>query len=125
MKVYSQKLGGTLSYYHDRYGLEADAVLHLENGRYALIEFKLGFNGRGKFLFMMFLPDEDKEAKDKLYIFMRNTRDKTLRKMYLYLDADYDKISKLIDDLKTKNMTVAWTTEDKRDMAADINEFID
>ena len=43
---------------------------------------------------MMFLPDEDKEAKDKLYIFMRNTRDKTLRKMYLYLDADYDKISK-------------------------------
>ena len=94
MKVYSQKLGGTLSYYHDRYGLEADAVLHLENGRYALIEFKLGSNGRGKFLFMMFLPDEDKEAKDKLYIFMRNTRDKTLRKMYLYLDADYDKISK-------------------------------
>ena len=42
LKVYSQKLGGTLSYYHDRYGLEADAVLHLEDGRYALIEFKLG-----------------------------------------------------------------------------------
>ena len=52
-------------------------------------------------------------------------RNNHLRKMYLYLDADYDKISKLIDDLKTKNMTVAWTTEDKRDMAADINEFID
>ena len=34
--------GGRLSYYHDRYGLEADAVLHLEDGRYALIEFKLG-----------------------------------------------------------------------------------
>ena len=47
LKVYSQKLRGTLSYYHDRYGLEADAVLHLENGRYALIEFKLGSNGRG------------------------------------------------------------------------------
>ena len=28
--------------YHDRYDLEADAVLHLEDGRYALIEFKLG-----------------------------------------------------------------------------------
>jgi hypothetical protein len=38
----SQSLGGKLSYYHDRYGLEADAVLHLEDGRYALIEFKLG-----------------------------------------------------------------------------------
>ena len=30
------------SYYHDRYGLEADAVLHLDDGRYALIECKLG-----------------------------------------------------------------------------------
>ncbi len=44
LKVYSQSLGGKLSYYHDRYGLEADAVLHLDDGRYALIEFKLGSN---------------------------------------------------------------------------------
>ncbi len=42
LKVYSAALGGTISYYHDRYGLEADCVLHLSNGRYALIEFKLG-----------------------------------------------------------------------------------
>lgn len=42
LKVYSQTLGGRLSYYHDRYGLEADAVLHLSDGRFALIEFKLG-----------------------------------------------------------------------------------
>lgn len=42
LKIYSQALGGTLSYYHDRYGLEADAVLHLADGRYALIECKLG-----------------------------------------------------------------------------------
>ena len=42
LRVYSQALGGKLSYYHDRYGLEADAVLHLNDGRYALIEFKLG-----------------------------------------------------------------------------------
>ena len=42
LKVYSQSLGGKLSYYYDRYGLEADAVLHLDDGRYALIEFKLG-----------------------------------------------------------------------------------
>ena len=31
-----------MSYYHDRYGLEADAFQHLDDGRYALIEFKLG-----------------------------------------------------------------------------------
>ncbi|MDE7153272.1 MAG: DUF4143 domain-containing protein [Muribaculaceae bacterium] len=42
LRVYSQALGGRLSYYHDRYGLEADAVLHLDDGRFALIECKLG-----------------------------------------------------------------------------------
>ena len=42
LRVYSQALGGKLSYYHDRYDLEADAVLHLYDGRYALLEFKLG-----------------------------------------------------------------------------------
>lgn len=42
LRAYSQSSYGVLSYYHDRYDLEADAVLHLEDGRYALIEFKLG-----------------------------------------------------------------------------------
>ena len=35
-------MNGEMSYYHDRYGLEADGVLHLKDGRYALMEFKLG-----------------------------------------------------------------------------------
>lgn len=42
LKVYSSADDGMISYYRDRYGLEADAVLHLDDGRYALIEFKLG-----------------------------------------------------------------------------------
>lgn len=42
LRAYSQNLGGELSYYHDRYGLESDLVLHLGDGRYALIECKLG-----------------------------------------------------------------------------------
>ncbi len=42
LKIYSSEHGGRVSYYRDRYGLEADAVLHLEDGRYALIEVKLG-----------------------------------------------------------------------------------
>lgn len=45
LKIYSSSLGGEVSYYHDRLGLEADAVLHLADGRYALIEVKLGQNG--------------------------------------------------------------------------------
>lgn len=42
LKIYSSSYDGRASYYHDRYGLEADCVLHLNDGRYALIEFKLG-----------------------------------------------------------------------------------
>lgn len=42
LKIYSSKFDGKISYYHDRYGLEADCVLHLNDGRFALIEFKLG-----------------------------------------------------------------------------------
>ena len=42
LKAYSAALGGELSYYHDRWNLEVDAVLHLSDGRYALVEIKLG-----------------------------------------------------------------------------------
>lgn len=45
LRAYSQNLGGELSYYHDRYGLGSDLVLHLGDGRYALIECKLGNPG--------------------------------------------------------------------------------
>ena len=42
LKSYAAEKNGTLSYYRDRYDLEADGVLHLDDGRYALLEFKLG-----------------------------------------------------------------------------------
>ena len=42
LRVYSASHDSRLSYYRDRYGLEADLVLHLDDGRYALIECKLG-----------------------------------------------------------------------------------
>ena len=45
LTVYSSLADGKISYYRDRHGLEADCVLHLKDGRYALIEFKLGSNG--------------------------------------------------------------------------------
>ena len=45
LRVYSQSMGGTISYYHDRYDLECDCVLHLRDGRYALIECKMGGSG--------------------------------------------------------------------------------
>jgi len=42
LRAYTSAIGGKLSYYRDRYGLESDCVLHLPDGRFALIEFKLG-----------------------------------------------------------------------------------
>lgn len=45
LTVYSSSVEGKISYYRDRYGLEADCVLHMKDGKYALIEFKLGSSG--------------------------------------------------------------------------------
>lgn len=42
LKAYSYDFYSNVGYYRDRYGLEADVVLHLGDGRYALIECKLG-----------------------------------------------------------------------------------
>ena len=42
LKAYTLDVESHVSYYRDRYGLEADLVLHLGDGRYALIECKLG-----------------------------------------------------------------------------------
>lgn len=42
LRVYGDALGGTVYHYRDKNNLECDAVLHLENGNYGLIEIKLG-----------------------------------------------------------------------------------
>ena len=42
LRVYSEPLGGTVYHYRDKNGLECDAVIHLKNGKYGLIEIKLG-----------------------------------------------------------------------------------
>lgn len=42
LRAYIQFLDGGLFHYRDKNGLEADAVIHLHNGRWAAIEVKLG-----------------------------------------------------------------------------------
>lgn len=42
LRVYAQALGGDVFHYRDKRGLECDAVIHLRDGRYGLIEVKLG-----------------------------------------------------------------------------------
>lgn len=42
LRVYADVLGGQIYHYRDKNGLECDAVLHLRNGKFGLIEIKLG-----------------------------------------------------------------------------------
>ncbi len=42
LRVYSQPLRGEVYHYRDKDGLECDAVVHLPDGHYGLIEIKLG-----------------------------------------------------------------------------------
>lgn len=41
LKIYADTLGGEVYHYRDRNGLEADAVIHLYNGKWAAFEIKL------------------------------------------------------------------------------------
>lgn len=42
LRVFAESLHGTVYHYRDKNGLECDAVVHLRNGQYGLIEIKLG-----------------------------------------------------------------------------------
>ena len=42
LSIYANAMGGAVSHYRDNTGLECDAVLHLEDGRWGAIEIKLG-----------------------------------------------------------------------------------
>jgi predicted AAA+ superfamily ATPase len=42
LRVFADALNGTVYHYRDKDGQECDAVIHLRNGKYGLIEIKLG-----------------------------------------------------------------------------------
>ena len=42
LRVYSEALNGKVYHFRDKNGLECDAVVHLRDGRYGLVEVKLG-----------------------------------------------------------------------------------
>ena len=42
LRIFAESINGTVYHYRDNTGLECDAVIHLKNGKYSLIEIKLG-----------------------------------------------------------------------------------
>lgn len=72
LRAYTADFDSHISYYRDRYGLECDLVLHLADGRYALIECKLGSReideGAQHLLELQRLIREHNEAEKQLPI---------------------------------------------------------
>jgi len=42
LRIYAQANDGEVFHYRDRYELEADAIVHLKDGRWGAVEVKLG-----------------------------------------------------------------------------------
>ena len=42
LRVYAEAMNGKVYHFRDKNGLECDAVIHLRDGRYGLVEIKLG-----------------------------------------------------------------------------------
>ena len=42
LRVYAQAIDGEVFHYRDKSGLEADAIVHLKDGRWGAIEVKMG-----------------------------------------------------------------------------------
>jgi hypothetical protein len=42
LRVYAEALNGKVYHFRDKNGLECDAVIHLRNGSYGLVEIKIG-----------------------------------------------------------------------------------
>lgn len=42
LRIYAESLDGSVKHYRDKNGLEADAIIHLDDGRWGAIEIKLG-----------------------------------------------------------------------------------
>lgn len=46
LRIYADANDGNVFHYRDKNGLECDAVVHLRNGNYGLVEIKLGGDTR-------------------------------------------------------------------------------
>lgn len=74
LSIYASKIGGTISHYRDRYGLECDNIIHFEDGSYALVEIKLSCSrikeGESHLLELKKLIDESDDIKIKPNLLM-------------------------------------------------------
>ncbi len=80
LRVYADSLGGNVYHYRDKEGQEVDAVIHLKNGKYGLIEIKLGGTklieeGASSLLSMKNKIDTDKMKEPSFLMVLTGTGD--------------------------------------------------
>lgn len=85
LRVFADALNGTVYHYRDKSGLECDAVVHLRNGSYGLIEIKLGGDrlieeGASNLTALCRKLDTDKMKKPSFLMVLTGTGDYAYRR---------------------------------------------
>lgn len=85
LRVFADALNGTVYHYRDKSGLECDAVVHLRNGSYGLIEIKLGGErlieeGASNLTALYRKLDTDKMKKPSFLMILTGTGDYAYRR---------------------------------------------
>lgn len=85
LRVFADSLNGEVYHYRDKDGQECDAVIHLRNGKYGLIEIKLGGNklieeGANSLKAMESKIDVDKMCKPSFLMVLTGTGDWAYRR---------------------------------------------
>ncbi len=85
LRVFADALNGTVYHYRDKSGLECDAVVHLRNGSYGLIEIKLGGErlieeGASNLIALCRKLDTDKMKKPSFLMVLTGTGDYAYRR---------------------------------------------
>lgn len=77
LRVYASALGGLLYHYRDKTGLEADAVVVLDDGRWALVEVKMGQSrideGASQLLKLAERIDQTREGRPSFLMVLTST----------------------------------------------------
>ena len=77
LRVYASALGGSLYHYRDKTGLEADAVVVLDDGRWALVEVKMGQSrideGAAQLLKLAERIDQTREGRPSFLMVLTST----------------------------------------------------
>ncbi len=85
LRVYADSIGGNVYHYRDKDGQECDAVIHLRNGKYGLIEIKIGGDslieeGARNLKSMLSKIDTDKMREPSFLMVLTGTGDYAYRR---------------------------------------------